>query len=266
MGIAGEKVGDAEKVGGGSAQSDQYVHVGAAVAQGGPGAAIERPAGDELHRGGQGELHIGVHQDVRQVGQDGGHMQDHPEQQRERQCGRQEEAPPLAAHFRLPQLFFPVDVAGIGRIVGFVTQFFHFGLDLLEAQFVSAELDSRPLRGQVHGGAEYSRQRVQGFFDPGGASRAAHAGDFEFDLIGSHLIAEIGHFGREIFQAGLGRVIDDTGRFGGKVDYRFRYARQFAKAFFDAGRAGGAGHADDFQCAGAEGSVRSIGFHQVHFL
>ncbi len=266
MGIAGEQVGDAEKVGGGSAKGDQHVHVGAAVAQGCPSAAIERPAGDELHRCGQGELYIGVHQDVRQLGQDAGHMQDHTKQQRERQRGRQGETQPLAAHFRFPQLFFPVDIAGIGRIVGFVTQLFHFGLDLLKTQFLPVVFHARPFRRQVHGGAEHSRQGVQGFFDPGGASRAAHAGNLEFDFIRGHLITEIGHFGREFLQAGLGRVISDTGRFGGEIDHRFRYAGQFAQAFLDAGRAGGAGHADDFQCAGTEGSIRSIRFHQVHFL
>ena len=62
-------------------------------------------------------------------------------------------------------------------------------------------------------------------------------------------------------KADLGRVIGDAGRFGGKVDHRFTHAGQFAEAFLDAGRAGGAGHADDFQGTGTEGSVRSTGFH-----
>ena len=85
MRVAGQHVGDTEKVRRRGPHRHQYIHIGAAIAQGGVGAAVKRPAGDELHRGCQNQLHGSVHKEFTNAGHDPQRMEYHRQQQRHRQ-------------------------------------------------------------------------------------------------------------------------------------------------------------------------------------
>ena len=159
----------------------QHIHVGGAVLDGEPGAAIEAGPDPELHRGGEHQLQPGG----QMPGQQTGHGQ-HPHQQRQGKQSRDDD-PGLRLTGSGGLLRFPLQqllAAAAGRALrqlGAKAE----GLDLLAQGrgrlHPGYQHDTSLLDGEVDVGGDDAGQRRQHLVQAGRATGTGHTGDLKQD-------------------------------------------------------------------------------------
>ena len=220
------------EIGRGSAQRHQHVHVGRAIFERAPGAAVEDQAGRELQRGGQQQIQL--HH---------GPIGVHAHGQHDRQGGNQRYDQPVA--LRAQRIIH----GGFGfaqldrRVTGGMDNRKDIGL----GQLLRIKTDKTGFGGQIDDGGSngwvFQQFAFQGVYARG-AVQAAHT---ECKLPGrfgtSDAVTQLFHSPCDLIPGYDGFIKADSQLFGGKVDNRAPHSFQQLDLFFDSCGTIGAGHA-----------------------
>ena len=252
--------GGAEEIRHAGAECDQHVHVGAATAQGVPGADVKAFASPELHRRGEQPLQPARKQLNMLAEKHWAHL---GYQRQGKHCGNPENAQFFPVCYGAPLLF--LRTAGADRFVSAVAGLGHCGNQRFQRGSARCNADAGFFSGEINRGAD-AVDLVQHLFNPCGAGGAGHAFQFQYHfLIGygkTGFLDGLHQFGGRVQR----RVEFDEGLFAGEIDRSF-YAGQFVEVLFEARRTGRAGHAYDrkFNMLGGGGGHLSRILHHSHF-